>query len=317
MTNFIAERLWPDARVERSIFGTDDPQAIWAQVLEACPDAVDCFAFEVGIGARFGVVLRDGRRIALKIHTPKTDAAYLQAVQRVQAHLVQHSFPCPTPLGVRARASLEEWVDTGEYRDAHDPRVRRVLAERLAELLPLTQPLQPLAGMEPHLPSTPTPLWPKPHNVLFDFEATSSGAEWIDEIAVRAKPLQESRVGALVIGHGDWTVTHFRFEGLSPTVVYDWDSLNTDFETVFVGGAAATFTYTERLPVEVWPTVAEAEAFLEEYEHARGTKFTPAEAAAARAAAVYARAYSTRCTHAVGKDTAGLRLREYAGAFLP
>ena len=175
MTNFIAERLWPDARVERPIFGTDDPQAIWARVVEACPDAVECFAFEVGVGARFGVVLRDGRRIALKIHTPETDAAYLQAVQRVQAHLVQHNFPCPTPLGVRARASLEEWVDAGEYRDAHDPRVRRVLAELLAELLPLTQPLQPLAGMEPHLPSSPTALWPKPHNVVKSVESRLGG----------------------------------------------------------------------------------------------------------------------------------------------
>jgi hypothetical protein len=26
-----------------------------------------------------------------------------------------------------------------------------------------------------------------------------------------------------VIGHGDWTVKHFRFDGLDPTVVYDWD----------------------------------------------------------------------------------------------
>jgi hypothetical protein len=103
---------------------------------------------------------------------------------------------------------------------------------------------------------------------------------------------------------------------LRPTVIYDWDSLNTDFETVFVGGAAATFTYTERLPVEVWPSVAEAHAFFEEYEDARGTPFTPAEAAAARGAAVYTRAYSTRCTHAVGKDTAGLALRQYAESFL-
>jgi hypothetical protein len=316
MSDFIAERLWPEARVERSIFGTDDPRAIWAQVLHACPDAVDCFAFEVGIGARFGLVREGGTRVALKIHTPDTNLDYLDAVQRVQAHLAANGFPCPRPLGVRGRATLEEWIDTGAYRDAHEPAVRSVLAERLAELILLTQPLHPLPGMEPYLPSNPTPLWPKPHNVLFDFEATSAGAEWIDEIAGAAKPLCDARVGALVIGHGDWTATHFRFDGLRPTVVYDWDSLNTDFEAVFVGGAAATFTYTERLPVDVWPSVTEAEAFLEEYEHARGTPFTPAEAAAARAAAVYTRAYSTRCTHAVGKDTAGLCLRGYVDAFL-
>ncbi len=37
--SIIAASLWPNAKVERSIFGTDDPQTIWRQVLEACPDA--------------------------------------------------------------------------------------------------------------------------------------------------------------------------------------------------------------------------------------------------------------------------------------
>jgi hypothetical protein len=45
VSDFIAEKIWPGALVERSIFGTDDARAIWAQVLEACPDAVECFAF--------------------------------------------------------------------------------------------------------------------------------------------------------------------------------------------------------------------------------------------------------------------------------
>jgi hypothetical protein len=37
VSEFIAEKIWPGALVERSIFGTDDPRAIWAQVLETCP----------------------------------------------------------------------------------------------------------------------------------------------------------------------------------------------------------------------------------------------------------------------------------------
>jgi len=36
--------MWPEAPIERSIFGTDDPAEIWGQVLELCPDAVSCFA---------------------------------------------------------------------------------------------------------------------------------------------------------------------------------------------------------------------------------------------------------------------------------
>jgi hypothetical protein len=153
--------------------------------------------------------------------------------------------------------------------------------------------------------------------VLFDFEATAAGADWIDEIAREAKPLREAGVGELVIAHGDWTVKHFRFAGLRPTIVYDWDSLNTDYETIFVGNSAACFTYTEHLPVEVWPTATEAQAFLADYEQARGRPFTPEERRAAWAAAVYSRAYSARCTHAVCKDARAMQLEEYAETFLP
>jgi hypothetical protein len=51
---FLGEQIWPDARVERSIFDTGDPEAIWQRVLAICPDAVDCFAFEVSVGAVLG-----------------------------------------------------------------------------------------------------------------------------------------------------------------------------------------------------------------------------------------------------------------------
>jgi hypothetical protein len=152
--------------------------------------------------------------------------------------------------------------------------------------------------------------------VLFDFDATAAGAEWINDIAREAKRLRDASGGELVIGHGDWTVNHVRFAGLRPTIVYDWDSLNTDYETIFVGNSAASFTYTDHLPVEVWPTAREARAFLADYERERKRPFTPGERCAAGAAAVYSRAYSARCTHAVGKDARAMRLDEYADAFL-
>ena len=315
MSEFVAAHMWPGREIERSILGTDDPERIWAHALALCPDAVECFAYRASIGVLLGLRLRDGARVALKIHGDRNDDAYLEAVQRVQAHLVACGFPCPTPLGVRPRATLEAWVDGGTYRDAHEPEVRRVMAQHLAELHRLTAALQPLPGMELHAPAN-APLWPKPHNVLFDFEATAAGAEWIDEIARAAKGHRDAVRGRLVIGHGDWAVVHFRFEGLRPTVIYDWDSLNCDYETTFVGFAAATFTYTEHLSVELWPSASEAGAFLDDYERARGSPFTGAERRAARAATVYSRAYSTRCAHALGNDTAAMQLSEFADAFL-
>jgi hypothetical protein len=101
VSEFIAERIWPGPLIERSIFGTDDARAIWAQVLEVCPDAAECFAFEVSVGARFGLRLGDGSRIALKVHVGREGPRYLEAVQRVQRHLWERGFPCPKPLGSR------------------------------------------------------------------------------------------------------------------------------------------------------------------------------------------------------------------------
>lgn len=315
MSDFIAERMWPGAPIERSIFGTDDAEEVWRQVRDVCPDAVDCFMFEVSVGALFGLGLGDGSRVALKIHRGR-DADSLEAVQRVQSHLYEEGFPCPQPLGVRGRATLERWFDEGVYRDAHEPTVRRVVAQYLARLLRITRALRPSAGPDPFFPRARGRLWPTPHNVLFDFEATAAGAEWIDEIAQAAKRLRDAREGELIIGHSDWTVKHFRFEGLDPTVVYDWDSLNTNYETFFVGASAATFTYTEHLPVSVWPTVTEARAFLDDYERERDRPFGPKDQRAVRAAAVYSRAYAARCTHAVGKNARQMGLEEYADAFL-
>jgi len=314
--SFIAARLGPDARLERSLFGTDDPERIWARVQQACPEAVECFAFEVSVGALVGVRLEDGARVAVKIHGDRHPTGYLVWMQGVQAHLAGAGFPCPRPLGARGRATLEEWRDEGEYRDAHEPSVRRVIAGQLAELVRLTRELPLPDGVDPFFPRTAERLWPTPHNVLFDFEATSGGAEWIDEIARVAKPLRHTGLQQEVIGHDDWSVKHFRFDGLRPTVIYDWDSLTVEPEAVLVGQAAATFTYTEHLPVELWPSVAEATAFLDDYEAARGLPFSTGERRAAGASAVWSRAYSSRCVHALGRDTSTMRLQDYVAELL-
>ncbi len=316
MSEFIAERMWPEARVERSIFGTDEPEAIWELVLATCPDAVECFAFEVSVGALLGLALADRARVALKVHVDRTQDGYLEAMQAVQEHLWRRGFPCPRPLGVRGRATLEEWRDEGEYLDAHDPAVRRALAELLARLIELARDLEPSPALVPFLPRSGGPLWPRPHNVLFDFEAAAEDTDWIDEIATAARRRRDAGPGELVIGHHDWTVKHVRFDGSAPRVVYDWDSVSADLEPCFAGGAAATFTYTEKLPVELWPTVEEAQSFLGDYELARGRPFTAGERGTARAAAVYTRAYSTRCVHSVAGDARSLRLDEYARELL-
>jgi hypothetical protein len=266
----------------------------------------------------FGIELRDGSRVALKIHTAAYPTSYLVAAQQVQEHLWRQGFPCPRPLGVRGRATLEEWKEDGVYRDAHEPEVRRGLAAALARLIELTDELRPRPRLERGFafPAPGGPLWPTPHNVLFDFEATSAGAEWIDEIAIAARGIRDQPIGAEVVAHGDWVANHVRFEGALPSVAYDWDSLETNREPNLLGCAAATFTYNEHLPVELQPTAAETRAFISDYEAARGTSLTAEERRATHAAAVYVRAYATRCGHAVRADIDRASVEAYAEALL-
>jgi hypothetical protein len=301
----------PDDPVVRSIFGTTDPDAIWADVLTMCPEAVECFLFESSVGALLGLVVRGGDRVALKVHRAAT-AERLAAMQQVQEHLWRYGFPCPRPLGVRGRGTLEEWRDDGDRRDAHEPEARRALAQLLVRLVTLTRAVRSAVDLPPFLPRAGGPLWPEPHNVLFDFGATAAGADWIDEIAQDAKAKRDEGNGDVVIAHHDWTAKHVRWAGIKATVAYDWDSMSIGHEPVFVGEAASHFTYD----VEPLPSVDEALMFIADYERSRPSPFTRGEQATAAAAAVYARAYTTRCVHALGGDTAALQLPEYALALL-
>lgn len=139
-------------------------------------------------------------------------------------------------------------------------------------------------------------LWPRPHNRLFDFEATARGTEWIDTIAARARDVLARRpVEQLVIGHADWAVKHFRFRGRHVRVIYDWDSLVLDEEAIPVGQAARGFTMTWDLPVDLTPTPNEARAFVADYEQERGTPFSAPERVRLGASATYALAYTARC----------------------
>ena len=298
----------PGSPIVLDVLGTLDPDAIRAQVHELDASAEEIFAFQASVGALFGVRRRDGSRVAMKVHKLFRDERFLDDVQAVQAALVDAGIPAPRPLGRRGFVTWEEWCDTGVFRDAHEPQVRRVLAATLARLIETATAV----GVRPRRPLRMLPggLWPVPHNALFDFDASVDGAEWIDEVARAAAAEREGGAGAQVVGHTDWAVKHLRFdEQLRPTVIYDWDSLDTQPETTLVGGAAASFVYTEEVDVDMlWPSIPEVRAFVDDYEEARGTPFSAAERRAVFGAAVYLGAYVARCqwAHVRSYDRAAL-----------
>ncbi|HEX3805552.1 MAG TPA: hypothetical protein VHV52_02125 [Gaiellaceae bacterium] len=307
---------YPGSPIVLDVLGTLDGDEIRARVRELDPGAVEIFSFAASVGALFGIRRDDGSRVAMKIHKLFRDERFLDDLQTVQRALVDRGFPAPRPLGRQGYVTWEAWQDQGVFVDAHDPRVRRVLARTLARLVELAT----ATGVRPRRPLELLPggLWPVPHNALFDFGASHEGAEWIDEIARNAAAARDAVPGREVVGHTDWAVKHLRFDAeLHPTVVYDWDSLDTQSESRIVGSAAASFVYTEELEVEsLWPSVEESLAFIAEYEEARGKPFTDAERSAVHGAAVYLGAYVARCHWAHVRQVNRGVLEELASALL-
>jgi hypothetical protein len=301
------------AALREQIIGTADARVVEAELERL--GAVSCFFFIVSVGALFGVELADGSRAALKLHQPQVGESELRAVQRVQSYLVESAFPCPRPVlepepFLNGLATAEEWRADGDYARPNE-RSRRNLAALLARQIDLCADL-PVADVRTWIPSDDQ-LWPRPHNALFDFDATTAGAEWIDEIAREAKA--RNRRGPRVIAHQDWTFRHVRWRRGEATVVYDWDSLSYDNESIALGGAAATHTYPAG-DVRDWvPSLDDAVAFLDAYEDAR--PLAPETRRAAEAQAVYTVAYGTRCDHAItSKPSTRAILRAFAERFL-
>ena len=317
----------------RSIIGTADIARILEDLRALCEhwlssDPEEILFCTVGVGATFGLRLRDGRRVALKAHPPGRSPDFLLAVQKVQDHLHSRGFPAPSPiLGPVPFSSgfvtADELLDRGEPDDGHDPVVRRAMALALNRLIGLAGEVSDVEAISQgwNWPARQD-LWPTPHNALFDFEMTAAGAEWIDDIAADAKKTVDEFQAPAVIGHADWSVDQMRFEANTVSAVYDWDSLRLDKEAVFVGIAASNFAATWHARPPNPPTPEEAMLFVTDYEAARAKPFSEGECGAIFAAAVYAAAYIARCEHAVDPGRSSVRgsfrevLLSYKKAFL-
>ena len=294
--------------LERDVFATTDPQRVATLVDRFCRHrlGVGVAAYEffaTGVGSVHGLRLGDGRRVVVKVYRGEIDEGHLAAVQRVQAQLADGGFPAPRPVLApaplaRGVAIVETLLDRGEWADAHDPPVRRMVAAGLAQLAERSRPLAPLPGVASWRESYDR-LWRQPHDRRFDFEATAHGAEWIDRLADEARRRLDPHVaGDPTIGHGDWRVEHLRFADGGLSAVYDWDSLAVGSEPVFAGSAAHAFTADWSIEGHgCIPTVEESLAFLEDYEAARDLPFSDDERRVARSALVAAMAYSARCEH--------------------
>ena len=194
--------------VEPEIFGTTDPAQIARHITAFCSTELGsaiagCLFYHVSQGGVCGLCLENGRQIVIKVHPPKQSSEFLTAVYRVQRHLADHGFPCPEPiLGpislLNGHATVEELQDAGIYADAHDPAIRRTMAETLYWLVDLTRDFVDVPGLPAGILSQKPggALWPQPHSKIFDFEATKAPLNNFNPSAAHPKCAGASPPGA-------------------------------------------------------------------------------------------------------------------------
>jgi hypothetical protein len=303
--------LWEDAAdklLARSIFGTDDPRIVEGMILDWMLrnglGRARLRSIELSVGAGITVELEDRSKIFVKVWPGSTEVAGLSAQLRMQGLMATRGFPAPailsrlSPLGAGLAVAMSYNRD-GVPTDARTPGVRRQMAEGLRRLVVEAEMCRSIPGLPRRDLPREDMIWPKPHNVLFDFAATSRGAEWIDEIAQEALAVMRDAASPTVVGHHDWSAKNMRMGPDGIAVVYDWDAIFLDRETFVLGSAAAHFPVTWELPVPQTPSAAEVVAFMHDYEKARGRALTTAELRDVAASATYARAYKARCEHAL------------------
>ena len=300
-----------DRKLADSIFATIDVSKISALLNRYCQEqfgqaiATCRFAY-LSVGATFVVQLTDKRELVLKAIGPQYDLTALTACCKIQDWLAKQDFLCPAVLRLPQQFGVfslmvQSFCDQGDRVNPVDPIINTTMARYLAKLMQHTKAASQLPSsdlpvwMELNQPQ----LWHNPHNVLFDFEKTAAGAEWIDERARQAKQILREATGPRIVGHSDWSLQNMSFRQGKLTCAYDWDSLRIGPEPGFVGGAARCFRHDSRYgPSQTAITVEEMLMFVEAYEQGRGQPFTPNERRVLGAVIVYTAAYEMRCIHA-------------------
>ena len=302
--------------VDRDILGTDQPDLV-AELFEAfCVRelgelAVGGLFYGASVGCVLGVELESGDTVVIKAYQRRWRKPFLGAVQEAQQLLAMDGIPCPSPVLPPAEvrpprpnlAVVETWVADPGMRPGGSAAARRLSAAGLARQIALCLTLPDIERFSRHpLDSEGDGLYGTPHSPLFDFERTRAGAEWIDDLARRAKTVRDRDTGPFVVAHTDWSARNVRFDEDGLLAVYDWDSLALVKEATALGQAAMTWSVTADPGGTEFPDLDSVLGYMADYQHARNRSFNAEQLLAARAAAVYVLAYTARCEHSLALD---------------
>jgi hypothetical protein len=292
--------------VERSVFGGCSRERIDAwlvtHVQARLSTGVASVAFRSGrVSAVYGLALSDGTHVVVKVYRSPADRDRLATTSRCQRVLAGAGYPCPLPLDGPATtegwtATVESVLDRGEPGDAHRPATRRLLARSLLAQVEILRavPAGALAANPPAWAAYQGGPWPAPHDPVFDFTTAPAGYLWLDRLAREAADVLGRPGPPEAIGHSDWACQNVRFMGGAISAAYDWDSLIGQSEPVIAGLCAGSYTGGSTAGAAA-PEPEEAAAFLNDYDDAKGRRFTEAQQATAAAAATWVLAYNARC----------------------
>lgn len=306
LAELLEDEIDGEPDLEEELLGTGSTVEIEGQLTAILAPGLapvaDGLFYRRGVGMVIGIRLVDGREVVVKLHRQHVTVERLTAVQVVQDHLARSGLPVPRPLLAPTRlgaavATVEE-LRVANAADGHQPEVRRTLAAGLRRFVVAALPLRGLDALGRTMLLAPgSTLWPEPHELRFDFEATSDGAEWIDELAAQARGRLEGLDDGPVVGHFDWRVENLAFaEGGEIAAIYDWDSVALSPEAYLVGHTAASFSVDYQRGREL-PDRSEAIDFVRDYEAARGRPFNTTERDIIDAAHGLQCAYGARCQH--------------------
>ncbi len=304
--------------IERAVFGAVPFAQVRSWLEEYArtwlPSPAREILFRSGrLAAVYGLRLADGTEAVVKVRAGQYDLDQLRAVASCQRTLAGYPGPRPAAEPVAFKGltvTSERLLADGEPGDAHQPAVRKLMADGLFEHLTILRdewPGRPALRTPPAWADYEAGPWPAPHDPVFDFSVTPPGYEWLDHLAAAAAAAIGPRQEPDALAHSDWICLNLRFRRDRIGSAYDWESLLAHSEPVLAGLAAGAYTDGSTTGASA-PTPAEARAFLADYQQARAKPFSAGEMRQAAGAAVWVSSYNARCVldlQAKGIITAG------------
>lgn len=246
-----------------------------------------------------GVVLADGRRVALKLREASDRVLACAQAQRAARDAgidCPELLAGPDPLDGGAWLSAEEWRPEGSPTAPPDAAAHYVaLLQRLVTVLADADP----ARFDPPPPwasydhTAPGRVWPEPASPRWDPESRRVPAE-LRRLAAAARERLLAEDLPLVVAHSDLNGLNVRWA--PEPIVHDWDSLAGRPECVLAGILAVNHV---ELPGDGRITaVGETHRTLELYQATR--PFSQAETEIAWAAGLWVAAYNAAFEHLHG-----------------